>query len=613
MNLKQTKGKHRRKYIIGSIIGLLLIGAVIAGFVFTKQEPPMVSISEIAEEIRTGNVMSIQDISDTGALMVTFEDGTIVKGLRDSRSSLSSQLLDLGVTSQQLSTIKIEVVRSGMSATTRWVEILLPLILFGGIAYVIITMRGTGFGKKNYQQGEIPDVNFSAVAGLDEAVEELRDVVTFLREGDAYGDIGAKTPRGILLVGEPGTGKTLLARAVAGEAGVPFFPISGAEFVEVFVGVGAARVRSLFRKARKSAPCIVFIDEIDAVGRTRKIGGGGGEMEQDQTLNQLLIEMDGFMQKENVIVLAATNREDVLDPALLRPGRFDRRVRSEAPDIAGREAILKVHSAKKKLHGEVDLADIAKMTPGLVGADLENVVNEAAIVAVRNKRREITRKDFETAVEKVLTGGIEYKNRVINPREREIIAYHEAGHAVVMYATDGSDPVYKISIIPRGRLGGFTMALPEQDRLLVSRNQMMAKITSLMGGRAAEEIFFQDITSGAANDLAVATNIAEEMVMRLGMSASGLRVFPRKEGLMALTGSQQSTSKGEEIDAAVEEILAKCYAQARSIIEEKRELVCRVAEELLETETMGRDRFEVIMGRSTRIIGKSNGKYLGKV
>jgi len=416
-----------------------------------------------------------------------------------------------------------------------------------------------------------------------------------LLDGDSYAELGAKTPRGILLVGEPGTGKTLLARAVAGEAGVPFFPISGAEFVEVFVGVGAGRVRSLFRRARKAAPCIVFIDEIDAVGRTRRATGSGGEMEQDQTLNQLLIEMDGFTSKENVIVLAATNRDDVLDPALMRPGRFDRKVRVEAPDIAGREAILGVHARGKKVAPGVNLADVARATPGLVGADLENVVNEAAIFAVRQGHREIVQTDFEAAVEKVLTGGVEQKSRVIHQHEREIIAYHEAGHALVTALTEMSDPVYKISIIPRGRLGGFTMSLPEQDRMLISKNQILAQVTVLMGGRAAEEIFFQDITSGAANDLSVATNLAEDMVMRLGMGAAGLRVFPRKEGYMALTGSQQSPRTAEEIDAAVEAILASCYKQAKSIIEENQSLVEQIAVELLETETMSRERFEQVM------------------
>jgi cell division protease FtsH len=594
MNLKEYIGKNRKQVAIAAGLCLLLL-AVIAGAGLLNKDLAPTSISEIAAAIREGRVASIQDTADTGKILVFFNDGSERRSLRDKSSSLISQLRDLGVSSQQLAGVEIEVVQSGMTTASRGVEIALPLLFLGVIGFVVVRMNRTGISQKSFQKGDIPNVTFADVAGLEETVGELRDVVAFLRDGDSYAELGAKTPRGILLVGDPGTGKTLLARAVAGEAGVPFFPISGAEFVEVFVGVGAGRVRSLFRRARKSAPCIVFIDEIDAVGRTRRATGTGGEMEQDQTLNQLLVEMDGFTSKENVIVLAATNRDDVLDPALMRPGRFDRKVRVEAPDIAGREAILGVHALGKKLAPEVNLADVARATPGLVGADLENVVNEAAIFAVRHGHKEIIQTDFEAAVEKVLTGGVEQKSRVIHQREREIIAYHEAGHAVVTALTEMSDPVYKISIIPRGRLGGFTMSLPEQDRMLISKNQILARVTVLMGGRAAEEIFFQDITSGAANDLLVATNLAEDMVMRLGMGTSGLRVFPRKEGYLALSASQQSPRTAEEIDAAVEAILESCYKSAKLIIEGNRSLVEQVATELLETETMSRERFEQVM------------------
>ena len=594
MNLKEYIGKYRKQVAIVAGLCLVLLAVLISVGLLNKDQPPT-SITEVAAAIREGQVVSIQDTADTGRILVTFMDGSEKRSLRDRSSSLISQLRDLGVSSQQLGEIDIEVIQSGMTTASKGVEIALPLLFLGVVGFVVVRMNRTGISQKTFHKGDIPDVTFADVAGLEETVGELRDVVAFLLDGDSYAELGAKTPRGILLVGEPGTGKTLLARAVAGEAGVPFFPISGAEFVEVFVGVGAGRVRSLFRRARKAAPCIVFIDEIDAVGRTRRATGSGGEMEQDQTLNQLLIEMDGFTSKENVIVLAATNRDDVLDPALMRPGRFDRKVRVEAPDIAGREAILGVHARGKKVAPGVNLADVARATPGLVGADLENVVNEAAIFAVRQGHREIVQTDFEAAVEKVLTGGVEQKSRVIHQHEREIIAYHEAGHALVTALTEMSDPVYKISIIPRGRLGGFTMSLPEQDRMLISKNQILARVTVLMGGRAAEEIFFQDITSGAANDLSVATNLAEDMVMRLGMGTAGLRVFPRKEGYMALTGSQQSPRTAEEIDAAVEAILASCYKQAKSIIEENQSLVEQIAVELLETETMSRERFEQVM------------------
>ena len=391
--------------------------------------------------------------------------------------------------------------------------------------------------------------------------------------------------------------KTLIAKAVAGEAGVPFFAISGSEFVEVFAGVGAGRVRSLFKKARKRAPCIIFIDEIDAVGRERHAAGSGAEMEQDQTLNQLLVEMDGFNTSENVIVLAATNRVDILDSALTRPGRFDRRVFVSRPDIKGREAILNVHiQGQETGRGCRCLVNVAKATPGLVGADLANIVNEAAIMAVRNEHTSIGMRDFEEAVEKNLAGGVQHKNRVMSEQERRIIAYHEAGHAIAIHDCEQADPVYKITIIPRGQAGGYTMSLPEQDSLLMSKNKILARITGLMGGRAAEEIFFQDITTGASNDLQVATQLAEEMVMRLGMdNSTGLRVFPQPQGLAALAAPRGSQKTFETIDDAVKAILDDCYNQARQILTEKRQFVDRVASELLEVETISRIRFVELM------------------
>ncbi|RPJ39103.1 MAG: ATP-dependent zinc metalloprotease FtsH, partial [Chloroflexi bacterium] len=389
---------------------------------------------------------------------------------------------------------------------------------------------------------------------------------------------------------------TLIARAVAGEAGVPFFAISGSEFVEVFAGVGAGRVRALFKKARKRAPCIIFIDEIDAVGRERHASGSGAEMEQDQTLNQLLVEMDGFDTAENVVVLAATNRADILDAALTRPGRFDRRVYVSRPDIRGREAILAVHVQGKRLSEDVRLSSVAKATPGLVGADLANIVNEAAILAVRNKHANICMQDFEEAIEKNLAGGVQQKNRVMSEHERRIIAYHEAGHAIAMHGCAQSDPVYKITIIPRGQTGGYTMALPEQDSLLMSKNKILARITGLMGGRAAEEIFFQDITTGASNDLQVATQLAEEMVMRLGMdSSSGLRVYPQQQGIAGLGGPRGAQKTFETIDESVRTILDGCYSQARAILADRCRFVELLANELLEVETISRERFEDIM------------------
>jgi len=409
-----------------------------------------------------------------------------------------------------------------------WLMILvnfLPLILFG--ALLIFLMRraqggpnqAMGFAKSKARMfsGDKPTVNFSDVAGVEEAKEELSEVVDFLKHAEKFVSLGARIPRGVLLVGPPGTGKTLLSRAVAGEAGVPFFSISGSEFVEMFVGVGAARVRDLFEQAKRNAPCIVFVDEIDAVGRHRGAGLGGGHDEREQTLNQILTEMDGFDTNTNVIVIAATNRPDILDPALLRPGRFDRRVVLDQPDINGRKAILKVHAKGKPLDATVDFDIIAKQTPGFSGADLANLVNEAAILAVRREKKEISLPEFEESVDRVIAGP-ERKSRVMSAKEKEIVAYHESGHALVARMLPNADPVHKISIIARGMMGGYTRQLPTEDRYLVSRAQFNDMLATLLGGHVAEELIFNDITTGASNDLERATQIARTMVMRYGMS-----------------------------------------------------------------------------------------------
>jgi cell division protease FtsH len=476
-------------------------------------------------------------------------------------------------------------------------NVLMTLLMLGLAGFVITRVNGgtLNVNSKKYAQGAVPDVTFQDVAGVDECRAELIDVVTFLKDNSLYQQMGARMPRGLLLVGEPGTGKTLLARAIAGEAGVPFFSTSGSEFIEMFVGVGASRMRSLFRKARAKAPSIIFIDEIDAVGRKRNASSGGGEMEQNQTLNQMLVEMDGFSPADGVVVLAATNRMDVLDPALTRPGRFDRHVNVPRPDIKGRLAILEVHAKGRRLAPDVSLMDVARSTPGLVGADLANIVNEAAILAVRTGHGEITTKDLQEAVEKNLTGSIQQKGRVIKEDERNTIAYHEAGHAVVMHLTPGSHPVYKITIIPRGGMGGFTMALPVEDTMLMSRNQMLARITGLMGGRVAEELFCNDITSGASNDLKVATQLAEEMVMRLGMSNTGLRVFEKPEGYEGLAAPHTGQKTFEAMDEAIKQILDECYAEAKRIMIESRDAVERVTQCLLQQETMSREEFLILM------------------
>ncbi len=382
--------------------------------------------------------------------------------------------------------------------------------------------------------GDQPTVTFADVAGIEEAKEELQEVVEFLKEPEKFIALGARIPKGVLLIGSPGTGKTLLAKAVSGEAGVPFFSISGSEFVEMFVGVGASRVRDLFDQAKRHSPCIVFVDEIDAVGRQRGAGLGGSHDEREQTLNQMLVEMDGFDTDTNVIIMAATNRPDVLDPALLRPGRFDRRVILDRPDVRGREAILKVHVKGKPLEPGVNLTTIAKATPGFVGADLENLVNEAAILAARRNKKTIGSSELEESIERVIAGP-ERKSRIITPEEKKIVAYHEAGHAVVGHTIPESDPVHKVTIVARGMMGGFTMSLPEEDRTLVSRNKLKGDMAFMLGGRAAEEIVFNDITSGASNDLERVTKLARSMVTRMGMSDElGPMVYGQKEELIFL-------------------------------------------------------------------------------
>jgi cell division protease FtsH len=583
------------KMILGLLIGAIVVsGALLAHAM--RQEAP-IALSQVAVAISSGEVARIEDSLQSGKLAIYYTDGSQQTSRRDPASPFLEQMRFLAITDSQMTGLEYEVADAMPLTAANGAIIILTIAILGLIGFAIVRHSAGGAIaiRKKYVEGEIPNTTFKDVAGLDESREELVDIVSFLKERAHYERLGARMPRGVLLVGDPGTGKTLLARAVAGEAGVPFFSTSGSEFVEMFVGVGASRVRSLFKKARSKAPCIVFIDEIDAVGRKRHSnGGGGGEMEQDQTLNQLLVEMDGFSETEGVIVLAATNRTDVLDSALTRAGRFDRHVTISRPDINGRRAILDVHVKGRKFAPDVDLTDVAKSTPGLVGADLANIINEAAILAVRAQRDCITTQDCQEAVEKALIGNVPNKSRVITPKERRTIAYHEAGHAVVMNATPHSDPVYKITIIPRGQMGGFTMALPQEDTMLMSRNQLLARITGLMGGRVAEELFCDDITSGAANDLKVATELAEEMVMRLGMSATGLRVFDRPGGYDALV-SRSGQKTYETLDEEIAWILNQGYLEAKRVLTEKSDAVERVTRCLLERETLSREEFEALV------------------
>ncbi len=494
----------------------------------------------------------------------------------------------------------------------------LPLILLFGLWSVIFRKMGQGgpgllsIGKskaKVYEEKET-GVTFEDVAGQDEAKEKLKEIIEFLKYPERYQNIGGRLPKGILLVGPPGTGKTLLAKAVAGEAHVPFLSISGSDFVEMFVGVGAARVRDLFNEAEKRAPCIIFIDEIDALGKARGIGGLAGNDEREQTLNQLLAEMDGFDTKKGVIILAATNRPEILDPALLRAGRFDRQILVDRPDILGREAILKVHAKKVKMADDVDLKVIAKRTPGFVGADLANLINEAALLAVRKGKDKVTMEEMEEAIDRIVAG-LEKKKRVMNKKEKEIVAVHETGHALVAESVPNADPVHRISIIPRG-IGalGYTLQLPTEDRYLMTKEELLDKIAVLLGGRGAEEITFKEISTGAQNDLERATDIARRMVMSYGMSEKlGLVTFEKSshptflEGNYPLPGQGGGKEFSEKtaymIDEEVKEIIQKSYARVKEILETHRDDLRKVSETLMEREVLEGDEFRKMIGKET--------------
>ncbi len=459
--------------------------------------------------------------------------------------------------------------------------------------------QAMSFGKSKARvfTGDKPTVTFQDVAGAEESKRELEEVVEFLKEPQKFASLGARIPKGVLLVGPPGTGKTLMAKAISGEAGVPFFSISGSEFVEMFVGVGASRVRDLFEQAKRNSPCIIFIDEIDAVGRQRGAGLGGSHDEREQTLNQILVEMDGFDTDTNVILIAATNRPDILDPALLRPGRFDRQVVMDRPDAKGREAILQVHVKGKPLEPEINLKTIAKGTPGFVGADIENLVNEAAILAARRNKQTIGMPEFQEAVERVIAGP-ERRSRIISAREKEIIAYHEVGHALVRRMLPKCDPVHKISIISRGMALGYTMALPENDRLLVSRTKFEQDLSAMLGGRVAEQIIFDDVTNGAVDDLDKVTKLARAMVTQYGMSAQmGPMVFGQRQQLIFLgrdIGEQRNYSEqvAREIDKEVNRIVTEAYNRAREILTQYSELHRTITKRLIEAETLDDAEFE---------------------
>ena len=612
---------RNQSYIIYLILFIAIVAMVYFNFSKPSSSQEALTLTQLAADINTGSEVTRIIVEDNSRVRAIYpsSSGDIERVMqKETETTLVAQLLDLGVSPEKLAEVDIQA-----KAPSAWVGIvtigsyLVPMLLFGVLFWFIFRQAqgsnnaAMAFGKSKARMfsGEHPTVTFDDVAGVDESKEELREVVEFLKEPQKFIQLGARIPKGVLLVGPPGTGKTLLAKAVSGEAGVPFFSISGSEFVEMFVGVGASRVRDLFDQAKRHSPCIVFVDEIDAVGRQRGAGLGGSHDEREQTLNQMLVEMDGFDTDTNVIVVAATNRPDILDPALLRPGRFDRRITLDRPDMRGREAILKVHVRGKPLDPNVDLGSIARGTPGFVGADLENLVNEGAILAARRNKKTITQSELEEAIERVIMGP-ERKSRLISEEEKRIIAYHEAGHAVVINAIPEADPVQKVTIVGRGQAGGVTWFRPDEDRILMSRKKMLATLAMALGGRAAEELIFDDITSGASNDIEQVTRMARAMVTRLGMSAEmGTLTYGQKEEMIFLGReiSEQrdySEAVAEQIDREVRKIVEDSYKLAKSLVKKYRKQLDLIAQKLLEVESITREEFEQLFPSP---LGKKSG------
>lgn len=565
-----------------------------------------VSIVEIASLVRNGNV---QELLVDGDEVIAITGGAQIGSRKETGVGLIETLQNLGVTDDQMSSVDIQIeAPSGWEVYGGILLALLPILLIV-VFFIFILRQAQGAGSQVFSfsksrarmfSGDKPTVTFEDVAGNEEAKQDLEEVVEFLKEPQKFASLGARIPTGVLLVGPPGTGKTLITKAVAGEAGVPFFNISGSEFVEMFVGVGASRVRDLFEQAKKNSPCIIFIDEIDAVGRHRGAGLGGSHDEREQTLNQILVEMDGFDTDINIIIIAATNRPDILDPALLRPGRFDRRVVMDTPDVKGRREILNVHVKGKPLATDIHLEVIAKQTPGFVGADIENLINEAAILAARRNRRSIGMAEFQEAIERVIAGP-ERRSRIITPREKEIVAYHEAGHAVAMYVLPNHDPVHKVTIVPRGMAGGYTMPLPEEESNLRTKNKFRDELAALLGGRVAEEIRFGDVTTGASNDLEQVTNMARMMITQWGMSESlGPIQYGEREEMVFLGRGIAETRNysdkvAQEIDEEVRKLVDEAHWRCHEILELYQDRLDAVAAALLEEETLYAPELDAIM------------------
>lgn len=607
MNLKNNKGPNSRgfKSIALVILVIAIMFLIFRNPLFLSPVIKEFNLNEFVEAVNQN------EISTSTPMVIKGEDKIIEGELKDGTKFKVSFLGDYDVTQLLLANdLPFKVDNQKQSV---WIQILVSaipfIIMFGLIFFMMNQLQGGGskvlqFGKSKARlvgKGK-KRVTFKDVAGVDEAVEELREIEEFLENPGKFKAMGAKIPKGVLLYGPPGTGKTLLARAVAGEAGVPFFSISGSEFVEMFVGVGASRVRDLFNQAKAKQPSIVFMDEIDAVGRHRGAGLGGGHDEREQTLNQLLVEMDGFNIDSTVILIAATNRPDILDPALLRPGRFDRQIVVDRPDLLGREEILKIHARGKPLDKGINLKNIAKQTPGFTGADLANLFNEASLLAARHNKKKITMFEIEEAVERVIAGP-EKKSRIISEEEKRIIAYHESGHAILSYVLPHTDPVHKISIISRGRALGYVITLPEEDRFLKSKKELIDNITQLLGGRVSEEMNFNDITSGAQNDLDRATKITRKMIMEYGMS--------KRLGPITFKGEEEEVFLGKEIasrphysdaiasaiDEEVHDVIMDSYEMARKILLKNKKNLADLANELMIKETLGRDEILKVLSK----------------
>jgi cell division protease FtsH len=603
-----------------NIIPLIMIGVVVAYAVmaFTRTSSGSTRLTQeatfnnLVQDIRDHKVKLVSISSSGITLNVTRKDATTYTVTKEQNVDAIQRLKDYGLSPEDLNSFEYRsLTESTFAQIGYWIINLLPALLMLGFIFMAMRRAQGGadqamsFGRSRAKRmsSETPVVTFSDVAGCEEAKHELFEVVEFLKSPEKFIQLGARIPKGVLLIGPPGTGKTLLAKAVAGEAGVPFFSLSGSEFVELFVGVGASRVRDLFDQAKKAAPCIIFIDEIDAVGRQRGGGWGGGNDEREQTLNQMLVEMDGFNTDTNVIVIAATNRADTLDPALLRPGRFDRRVQVDSPDVVGREAILKVHSKGKPMAPEVNLGVIAKQIPGFTGADIENLINESAILAARAGKKQITQAELQEAIEKVALGP-ERKSRLISQREKEVVAYHEAGHALAAALMPETElGVQKVTIIPRGQAGGVTWYAPENEDNLVnsSKKRMEARLVPLLAGRAAEEIIFDDVTAGAVSDIERASQIARAMVRQYGMSdqlgpisygGREMMLFGRDMG----ENNNYSDKIAEMIDSEVMRIVRTSYERAKKLLQDNKERLVAVARGLLERETLDAGEVKTIVG-----------------